>query len=445
MKISLALSALILAIGLANGFMHHRQLAGLRQDREQLAAQAAKLGIHVEPRASPGQPAVTKRQREDRENQTRAVSSELVAFARAMERHDKSGEVADADFETQGMKLIERLMTLDPEQLKLVIEGLRGDQDLSEETRRNMIGFSIIMLAEDHPAAALSLFSASSDLMNGSDMGQQVIAASLAKWSENDPRAALAWIQANAQDHPEIADDDTKCSVLAGAAQTDPKLAFTLLTELGIKDMPGAIQSITEAGKTPEERAAILSAFREHVAGINDPAELEAQREEALGGIARTISGESFDAVTTWISSQKLSPEESDQFASGISYDTTKGETEKWIDWMSKTLPPEKLGERVGDLVGQWTQQDYLAAGKWLTGEPDGPAKTAAVKSYAETVAEYEPQVAAQWAMTMPAGQERKDTLQNIYQNWPDRDADAKAAFAAQHGIDVSEDSEGEP
>ncbi|MEO5713986.1 MAG: hypothetical protein ABIT37_10915 [Luteolibacter sp.] len=443
MKISIALSVIILAIGLATGFMHQQQLTVLRQDRGQLAAQAEKLGLRVESPNQSGQPKITKRQREDRDNQTRSVSSQVTAFARAMEEHEKNGGDSDAEFQKQGMELMERLMDLDPAQLKFVIANLRADQGLSEDTRRNMIGFSIMMLAEEHPAAALSLFTASSDLMDDSDMGQQVIISSLGKLAKEDPRAALAWIQENSKNHPELADDDAKCSVLAGAAQSDPKLAFKLMTELGLKETPGAIQSITEAGKTPQERAAILSAFRDHLASISDPTERDAQREEALGGLARTITGESFDSVTKWVSSQNLSPEESDQFAGGISFDTTKAETGKWIEWMTKTLPPDKLGEHVGDLVGQWTQQDYLSAGKWLTAEPEGPAKTAAVKSYAETVAEYEPQVAVQWAMTMPAGQEREDTLKSIYENWPNKDAAAKAAFAAEHGItpDPKEDN----
>jgi hypothetical protein len=91
--------------------------------------------------------------------------------------------------------------------------------------------------------------------------------------------------------------------------------------------------------------------------------------------------------------------------------------------------------ERVGNLVSQWTQQDYLAAGQWLTEVPDGPAKTPAVCAYAETVAEYEPQVAAQWALTLPAGEARQRTLLRIYQNWPKADAAAAAAFAKEQGL----------
>ena len=86
-------------------------------------------------------------------------------------------------------------------------------------------------------------------------------------------------------------------------------------------------------------------------------------------------------------------------------------------------------------LIGQWTQQDYLAAGKWLKATPTGPAKDAAVSTYATTVAEYEPQTAVQWAMTLPAGEARHTTLQGIYENWPARDRAGAETFAKVHGL----------
>lgn len=52
-----------------------------------------------------------------------------------------------------------------------------------------------------------------------------------------------------------------------------------------------------------------------------------------------------------------------------------------------------------------------------------------------EAVAEYEPQVAAQWALTLPAGEARQRTLLRIYQNWPKADAAAAAAFAKEQGL----------
>ena len=82
-------------------------------------------------------------------------------------------------------------------------------------------------------------------------------------------------------------------------------------------------------------------------------------------------------------------------------------------------LEGQTVAGPVRDLVGEWTQQDYVSAGKWLSAFPDGPAKSAAVEAYAEAVAEYEPHVAAQWAMTLPPGRAR-DSPCGVYQNWPE-------------------------
>ena len=93
-------------------------------------------------------------------------------------------------------------------------------------------------------------------------------------------------------------------------------------------------------------------------------------------------------------------------------------------------------------LIGQWTQQDYQAAGKWRAASPEGPAKNASVSAYAMIVAEYEPQTAVQWALTLPEGQERQATFESIYQNWPKNDAAAAAAFAREHGIETAHQEE---
>ena len=159
--------------------------------------------------------------------------------------------------------------------------------------------------------------------------------------------------------------------------------------------------------------------------------------------MGRNLSGESFEAVQSWLSSAKLSPEESAKFSAGLSYEDTGKDTGRWIDWMASNLPEDAVRENTDNLIGQWTQQDYLAAGNWLTATPEGPTKNAAVATYAETVAEYEPQVAEQWAMTLPDGKQRQETLTNIYRNWPEEGKDAAEAFAKEHGIDTKAVKEG--
>jgi hypothetical protein len=132
----------------------------------------------------------------------------------------------------------------------------------------------------------------------------------------------------------------------------------------------------------------------------------------------------------------KFTPQEKEQFAGGLTYFTTKQDTGRWVEWMAGNLSANDLPDPVREIVGEWTQQDYVAAGKWLSTAADGPAKTAAVESYAEAVAEYEPQIAAQWAMTLPPGPGRDSTLRTVYQNWPASDPEGAAAFAREHGLE---------
>jgi hypothetical protein len=353
-----------------------------------------------------------------------------------MEELRLSGEEIGPVLQKQGWEVMERLMDLDPEEVKHVIDSLVAEKPLpeQEQARRSMIELSIRMLAEDHPEAALSLFAASKDLIHELENGGTVIKSSLANWAKKDPAAALTWIQESGENVPAMDRDEMKSSALAGVAQTDPKLAFKLLSEIET-DQAYAIRVIAEAAKSPEDRAATLSAFRNHLTTVSDPGERDSLRKKALGGLAESLSGESFASVTKWMSGQKFSSQECDELSRALPEGTTSAETGKWIEWMAGSLPPEKLGERVDLLIAPWAKKDCHAVAKWLGEEPDGSAKTAAISAYARTVAEHEPQSAVQWAMTLPAGEERSKTLKAIYQKWPDSDSAAKAAFAAEHGI----------
>ena len=434
MKFSILSTLLILAIGGFMGLMQRQRLSSLRADHVQLVDKATSLGIAV---LSAEDPRATKRQREDTANAARLMTADLIGLAKEMELKQRSGKDLDEPADDKAMDLMNRLLLLDASQLKLVVSGLRDDKSLTEESRRNMIGFAIMMLGNDHPAAALTLYGETADLLGGGVMGQQVVATALAAWAKDSPLAALEWIRANEAAHPEVANEDAKRTILASTALNNPKLAFKMLGEMKLDDPSAGIGALVESGKTPEQRTAILAALREHLAELPDSGDRDDILQESLESMGRNLSNESFDAVKSWIASSNLTPVESARFAAGLSYFNTKQDTGRWIDWMSENLPENDAKECADNLIGQWTQQDYLAAGKWLTAAPEGPGKTASVATYAVTVAEYEPQVAVQWALTLPEGTERKTTLESIYQNWPKSDAAAAAEFARKYGIDT--------
>ncbi|RYD47372.1 MAG: hypothetical protein EOP85_05610, partial [Verrucomicrobiaceae bacterium] len=195
-RISLASTVVILAVGGVSGFMLRGKVSDIRRERGELGSKAVSLGIRVDSLAAEDG-MVTKRTRGGGGADVKSVSSALVAFAREMEEWQKNGSKPDDAFQKRSDEMMSLLIGLDPAQLKQVITLLRDDPSVTDDARRNMIGFSILMMGEDHPAAALGLYAECSELLNDGIMGAHVVNSTLARWAKEDPKAALAWLRAN--------------------------------------------------------------------------------------------------------------------------------------------------------------------------------------------------------------------------------------------------------
>ena len=439
MRISIALSLLILAIGAAVGWQDHQRLIAVREGHARLVAEAARSGITIDTAHPEDVVRVTKRVRENREEDARNAAARFIAFAKEMQAIQVKGDEPGEAVQKQIIDLMDLMMSLDASQLKTVIAEIRANKDIKDEMRQGLIGFSIMTLANDHPQAALALFTESSDLMEDNGMGNHVISSSLAKWAKEDPLGALEWVRKNGEKFPDIVNDDAKRGMITGAASNDPKLAFQLIAELGFKDTEGAIDSIMDSAKTTTERTAVLTALREHLAAMPEGEEKERTSSNSIQSLAQNAAKEGFESGSQWIEGAGFSPEQLASIAgSGFAYNIKSGETGKWVEWMGSSLPEGKADAGIQIMIRQWTQNDYQAAGKWLSSTPAGPARNVSIRSYAETVSRYEPETAAQWAMTLPPGKDRDSTLRNIYQSWPKEDEASKVAaeaFKAEHGI----------
>ncbi|MES2922970.1 MAG: hypothetical protein V4819_15550 [Verrucomicrobiota bacterium] len=446
MKTSIALSVLILAIGAMFGWQDHRHLSISRATHDKLAAEAAQFGVSIDPK-NPADPVrLTKRGdrggREGKDAEARLVAKELIAFAKEVDALEEKGVRPDEAMQKRKTDFMARIVSLDAAQLKILIAELKVSNDIKDETRQGLIGLSIMTLANDHPQAALTLLIESSTDSSGvlkiDGTGKEAIAASLAKWTQDDPMGALDWVKKSPEKFRALVDDNAKRAMISAVAANDPKLAFQLIGELGLKE--DAVRPILDAARTPEGRTATLAAFRAHLASLPEG---EAREEASKGGIRSLVVGavrEGFEAGSQWIASAGFTPEQLLSIADGGFLQQSKtGDTGKWVEWMGENLPEGKsngdIRQMVREMVRHWTAEDYQAAGKWLAATPDGPAKNISVRSYAETVAKYEPQTAAQWAMTLPPGKDRDETLKNIYHVWPKDDEAAKDAFANEHGI----------
>lgn len=430
MKTSIAITVLILVAGGLVGWKQSAVYAKAMEVHREVRAEFEALGVSAEgAEAVAAETKLSERERERKEQEARAFAKDLIAFAKKMKEMEASGERPDMELQKEIMGLIGKLLDLDGAQLKVLIGEIRETPELEDQSRREILGFAIMMMAQDHPETALAMFTESSDLLDTQGMGPHVISMALTRLASEDPVAAMEWIRNNGEKHPELVTDRTKSGVLNGIALRDPALAVSFLDDLDMGEGSGsAAFALSRGAKTPEQRQALLEALRKR--GDKDLSR------SALGQMASQVAGQGFEAATKWYGEAGLSEEERKWVASGIGMNEMSGDTAQWIEWIGEELGDER-GDSVGNLVRRWTEQDYRAAGEWLAGAEEGPTKRAAVKSYAETVAPYDADAAAQWARTLPEGKERHELSERIYEEWKKKDEEAAQRFAGEEGLEV--------
>ncbi len=434
MKASLALAIAILVIGIIPGLFQKKRLAQLREEHTTLAAAAVQSGLTVPDSSSPSRQ--TKKLRADTGKEATIIADGIVTFYVEMADLQASGESQEQALQDRRQEMKSRLMALDTGRLKQVIASLEGRPGIPDEAKRDIIGFTILHLTDEHPQEALALFTQAYGTLEKSAIGGQVLSSALNRWAQDSPEAALEWIRNQTPIYADVASDQAKRAVVSGTAVQNPALAFQLLGELQPDDKAAAVQAIVTSGQQePGKSDLVLAALRQHLTTVSDAQERDTLRAKAFESFARHLSDGGFDAGSAWVEKAGFSAQEKEQFSAGLSYFGTKQETGRWIDWLSTHLTTGSIAAPVSSLVSEWTQMDHQSAGKWLVSAQDGPAKIYAVQAYSIAVAEYEPAVAAQWAMTLPAGPSRDTTLRAIHKNWPASDPAGAELFANEHGL----------
>lgn len=393
MKASITTSLVILAIGTALGWNDRQQLVALQTTRERLIVEAAKLGL------SPDAVPITRRKRPSHATSAKLTMAEVIQLAGEMERLNAAKDPNQQAFNSLQLRIVEGLTAWDSAGLKSLLSEIQTNPDVSQAAR-TMLGYSCVtVLANDHPQAALEIFTNSPELFTGGADGTSLVCTALASWARNDLTAAIEWLRKN----PQPFSDYAKFGIVSAVAKQDPQHAFQLITELELKDSNQAVWNIVESAKTFDEKSATLAGLREYLPTIQAGNLLDEYGKSYLRMLAAHMDREGIEAITRWIFDSKLTPQELDPFLDGLVNATNSGETGRWIEWLRLSLPAKQADRRIDDLIRQWASRDYQAA--------------------------------AQWAMTQPPGKDRDETLKNTHRNWPKGDDAGKDAFAKEHGI----------
>ncbi|MCU0752796.1 MAG: hypothetical protein MUC40_07195 [Akkermansiaceae bacterium] len=447
MKLSIILSAIILIVAAAFGWQGSRQLSVVRATHHKLVEEAAALGISTGTGESGNHRVRSKRQaRPDKTAEAKSVAAEFIALTREMEEIEKRGKKPDAAAKKRIVDFMDRILSLDASQMKILIAEFRDASDLKDETRHGLLIFSIMTLSSDHPQAALGLFTESPELLGGNGMIAKylmanMMASALANWAKDDPLGALEWIRANKETHPDLVTDDAMNHLLKGVASKDPVLAFQFLGELEESKRAMGVNDIIRAANGPEQRTATLAALRDYASSFGDNIHKNATLTQALNDLVfgDDLQSAGFEATTSWIESANLTKEELVYATQHMQNGVKTSETGQWIEWLANSGIPENAAKhRAYGLTEQWTEKDYQAAGKWLASAPDSPEKQAAVSAYAAKVHPYEPEIAMQWLQTLPPGPDRSKALEAMHRAMPrktDAEKAAAKAFAREQGL----------
>lgn len=428
MRISLAISLLIIALAALIGWRDHHELAGLRSENYRLSGEAAAMGISPDDSVQGRAHQRHKRERVDKLAEARGAALDIIGIARELKRLEESGEPADTAMQDRILGGLERIRSMDGDQLLAMISEFRIVEKLDDTMRSMLLTVTTDALTDRDPRAALELLSADGQPLVDSRNRVSLVLKSLANWAETDPDVSLAWLHANPLDF--MANQAMELALVEGAARTNQKLAIDLIKELGIVDKGTALRGIALKLSEPGERTELLRLMRDSSGFF-----VEHEIHEALANMAPGVAGEGFGKGVAWIEQNKLSAGELNFMIQHIATRAGNADKGRWIEWMGSNLPADSRDGQIEFSIRDWTASDHRAAGEWLAALPDGPAKPASVAVFAKTVALHDPKIAAQWALTLPPGGKRNDTLKAVYEKWP-QDDPARASFMAEHPVE---------
>ena len=421
MKITIAITALILAAATGFSWKIDGRLAAARAEERKLSAEAAGFGISI---GDGHLIRSVKRERVDREVEAKRFAVEFYAEATKWESVRSMDSAAQASYRD----LCKRFEALEPSQMKSIITDLLASKDLPGRIRAESAVALLGILARKDPHGALALITEYYGAIRIVPHAQSIISDCLGAWAKDDPAATVEWMKKNPGVFPEEAIKSSQRIVIHSVAEKDPRLAFRLAAEFDTNPAT-VLHSIVTAAGNNEARNVTLAALREYLGAQKDDPTVSQQADRSFGYFSWDFKPDGFEAARQWVASANLSPQELESFCAGLSISSEVDEPARWIEWMGATFPPGKGDDQIVNLISRWTRDDYEAAGKWLGSAAEGPVKNAAIRGYAQAIFPQEPETAIQWLMTLPPGKDRDSTLKNIHRNWPENDPAAKEAF----------------
>lgn len=444
MRVPIAISALLLGLALAWGWRDHRQLASLRDKHEELARQAATRGLAVDETNSGKVALSAKTPRADRVAAAKQAAVRFVAYAKEMQALGKGIYPPDEQTEDRIIREMDALEALDAEQWKIVIAEIMAVPGEGWDRRALLVYALERLTILDRPQDGLEILTGNPEIMAGmqrtNGLIEGLVSLAIRRWAVLDPSAAHDWFSQHGPSLSKEAGEVARYQLIRGTAEKDPRLALELIRELGESAQTFAPYIFPKS--TIAERNGSLALLREWSSTLSDADERSATFGEGIKSLAFASSGArstSFADAATWIDQAALTEAEIDIVSADLENNILYEDASQWVEWLGKHASPDRASKEASRIFGNWVRADPKAAGKWLETATESPAKEGAIGAYAGAIVTKDPESAVRWALTLPEGETRSDTLARIHERWPrDTEEQRQAArrFAQEHGFE---------
>ncbi|PXA03783.1 hypothetical protein DDZ13_10880 [Coraliomargarita sinensis] len=280
------------------------------------------------------------------------------------------------------------------------------EQSVGEERLRGMLEVVALWAARDSESALLWLESNAQGLAR-----LETLNSGVELWAQRDPEAAAGWIDGMANDQSKIS---AAKSLASTWVQTNPAAATQWLDAL--PDGPireEAASSLTLSWMESDPASAAAWAQQDAAANGN-----EQVLDKVIEKYARIApdEAETFVRQLTPPGSSDADPGYFDKLVEAKAKSDPSG-TAEWLKNFQKGDPFYSV-EHTKSLMAVWTETDSIAASTWLSEQPLGPERDAAIVGFSDSIRRFEPDAAAAWADTISDPNRRMQQLKKSVQSW---------------------------
>jgi hypothetical protein len=396
MKRSLLVSSGLLIIMILLGLRNQNRLDAALRYHKQILIEASRAGVSV---SLPS----TKRSIRSRENpEVQRALAECRAVITAGGKDDA---------------LIQSIASgLSALNLQELIIAVHGDQLLTKEHRIKVFNELMFYVSQNKPKQFIEMVLKHPEFVSGEAGDKELrryACIAIQTVAGYDPEAAVNASLQLRKLMPAAIKVPSRI-LLEAFAKLPPQRVFDWYREMGIQPEPFDLNLYFTAAKTPAKKAEKAWALSDYIRSFeNSPL-----RNELMAGARRDLAAATgragFDSGKAWADAVVSTADEASSFLWQAINTSANGDIPHWIEWAAAKFPDkvEKLG--IDEGVRHWADSDYQAAGNWLTSLPDGPLKIQAIQGYVDGVKTLDPEVARQWALTLPPGPEREEMLKRI-------------------------------